>query len=225
MQGRILMFSSEVNSVLFFAAAFTAVVPNSSAQQAVRPTTLEETIRASRAIFVGRVTEVRSRWGTPARRWIATDVTFLVEDALLADGSLKKGRTVVLTYPGGTVDGETQRIPGQVVPEKGKRYAMMLGADYDRAGNHPEAGGNGQGLFLLSQKKSGAPTVVHDATGAPLFRVSDGRIVRTFEALPADRVGPPVTLELFAQWIRQNVSQRRPPSGGAHARPGAISPR
>jgi hypothetical protein len=208
------MFSPVRVSILFLAAAATAGAASvSSAQQSVRPLTMDETIRAASSIFIGRVTDSRSRWGTPARKWIATDITFQVEDVLLPNGSIQKGRAVVLTYPGGTIDGKTQAMAGQVVPVTGQRYAMMLGADYDQPGTHPEAGGAGLGLFKIVQGKKGGLFYVADAQGSPVCRASDGRIIRASEARPEDRKGLGVSPEHFAQWVRDTAAKGKPKSG------------
>ena len=89
----------------------------------VAPLSLDETVRQADAIVLGAATDKQSRWGDASRRWMVTDYTFAVEDVLYtATKGEGIGKTVVLTYWGGNLDGETQTISDMRLPSVGEDW-------------------------------------------------------------------------------------------------------
>jgi hypothetical protein len=120
-------------SCAFRCLAFTAVLVGAlvisepvNASQVV-PLTLTETIRQAQTVVVGNVVAKKTRWGTEAQRWMLTDYTFEVEEVVVAgEGTLPIGRTIVVTYWGGTLGDETQEVADARLPEVGERLLLML---------------------------------------------------------------------------------------------------
>src|SRR5438874_536712 len=95
-----------------FVLALSVASWRPAAATSIEPMTMQETVRDAAAIFVGRVLEHRSRWGDASQTWMVTNYTFQVEDTVLGSGEVRNGRTVVLPFWGGTIDGETQEAAG-----------------------------------------------------------------------------------------------------------------
>ena len=66
-------------------------IGNSAKAITVVPINLQDTIHEADAIFVGHVLQAQSRWGTPEHRWMVTDYTFAVDDAVLAKNAVRTG--------------------------------------------------------------------------------------------------------------------------------------
>src|SRR5690349_22021651 len=94
------------------------------------PMSMQDSIHEAAAIFTGHVLQAQSRWANPERRFMKTDYLFAVDDAILPNGDVRTGGQVVLTYPGGTIDGIHEGIAGLELPQLGKTYMMMLRNDW-----------------------------------------------------------------------------------------------
>src|SRR6266487_2138502 len=93
----------------------------------VVPLSLNETVRQADAIVVGTVTRTETRWGNASHRWMLTDYVLAVEDVVYsADHSPAVANSIVLTYWGGTIDGQTQTISDLRRPAVGERQLVML---------------------------------------------------------------------------------------------------
>jgi hypothetical protein len=161
-----------------------AILLNASADATqIVPMTLGETVREASAIAVVRVDAATARWGDESRRWILTDLTVTVEDALLADGEVETGRTVVLTFWGGTIGNETQAIAGIELPAPDDRLLVML--DPARRERFTPVVGLTQGLFRIRSDAGTGLEMVYEADGGPL-RKSAAAIVSGFSSSSAD---------------------------------------
>ena len=207
---RIRSFSPILALRVFIFVAVIIGMPVGATQ--VVPLTFEETVRQAGTIAVGTVTTSgQSRWGDASRRWMLTDYIFTVDDVLYdAEGSVAVGKTIVLTYWGGTINDETHRIADTRLPALGEPLIVMLRPDWrERNGATPTVGFN-QGLFEIQEEQ------IIDADGHPLALFSDGSIVRETE-IPVGVAAPGVTLATFSEWIRANLKSIK-------AKPSTVDP-
>lgn len=161
---------------------------------------LDDTVQQADAIVVGTVTARHSRWGDASRRFIQTDVTLTVDDVILAsERGDAIGKSVVLTYWGGTIGNETQTADDLRVPVDGERVVVMLHSRWtDRSTLAPTVGFN-QGLFTVVA--DGDKLVVRDGNGQTLARMPGGQVTRGASAAGATSLGLPD----FTGWLRANL--------------------
>ena len=206
----------------------------------VVPLSLSETVRQADAIVLGTATGKKAHWGDASRRWMATDYTFKVEEVLYAGPNGEGfGKTVVLTFWGGTLDGETQTLSDMRLPIVGERLVVMLRPDWREGGFTPVVGFN-QGLFLVASEVPGRPALVRSDTGQALAQTAQGQVVRLRDNAKKEAKASEVDLPAFTQWLRANVqaikstpSEVRPAADAADPRvikpfskkPEPVSPR
>lgn len=165
----------------------------------VEPMTIEETAHDANSIFVGRVLQVESRWGDASRRWMVTDCTVAVEDAILADNKVQTGRQVVLTFWGGTIGNETQGVADLDIPNVDGRYVLMLAPEGPERGFAPTVGLY-RGIFPVNEA-----SLVTDAEGAPLLATATGKVVHGNEAEPGAMASRNANLATFVAYLRTNL--------------------
>jgi FG-GAP-like repeat len=179
----------------------------------VVPLSLKETVRQADAIVVGTVLSHQSRWGNVAKRWMETDYTLAVEDVVHGSGpGVASGQTIVLTYWGGTLEGESQGISDMRLPRPGERLLVMLQPGWaQRVGFTPVVGFN-QGLFSVSVDPNTGASIVVDFEDVPVALDAQHDIVRRTERNRA-LSSRSVDLAHFVRWLRTNVDsiKRSPP--------------
>ena len=169
------------------------------------PMTMQDSINQSAAIFTGHVLQAQSRWGTAEQRWMATDYLFQVDDAILPNGDVQKGAKVVLTWPGGTINGFSQHLAGMAMPKVGNTYTLMLRSNWTEPKLGPEVRLN-HGLFQVVKDETGA-LQIKQAEGQPLVKLPNGMIVRDWEAGKTPGVIKGVSYSDFASWTRANLEK------------------
>jgi hypothetical protein len=161
----------------------------------VVPFTLEQLVRGASDVVVARVQSAESRWGDETRRWMLTDYTLSIEQNVVGDGPA--GGVVKVTYWGGTIDGETQRIAGMELPVIGRRHVLMLRRGWRSSRGSPVVGLD-QGLFTVQRDDASGKEIVLDRARRPLQRAAGG-------VLSVGRASEPgadaVSLSEFAVWI------------------------
>lgn len=171
----------------------------------VRPMTMDEIIAAATVVFVGRVVKSEAAWADPRHSRVVTRCTFTVQQPPLLPGFAPGGRSVTLTFWGGSLDGETQGIAGARIPKPGERYVVLLGPEA-RGTTEKPLDGLKNGFFpIILDTRSGLQLVTAGEAG-PLVLTSDGRIVTSAEAAGAPTTRS-VTIEQFTRWLRQNVAR------------------
>ncbi len=172
----------------------------------VVPLTLTETVRQADTIVLGTVVSQKTRWGNPSHRWMVTDYTFEVEDLIYASEKTDSiGKTITVTYWGGTLDGETQAISDTRLPVRGERLLLMLKAGWQKVNFSPVVGLN-HGLFIVAAEGAGRPATVRDANGSPLVRTPDGTMVKSMPGSNPQSTAPGVELNTFVSWLRSNIA-------------------
>ena len=87
--------------------------------------TFHELVAEAQLVLVGHVTNTQALWvSAGAHRQISTDVTFEVESVLKGESA----STHVLRFVGGTLDGDTLRIPGVPEFQTGDRALLFVSA-------------------------------------------------------------------------------------------------
>ncbi|KAI9021845.1 hypothetical protein DFJ74DRAFT_102829 [Hyaloraphidium curvatum] len=152
---------------------------------------LAEVVRRADGIFVGAVSGATSRRDG---KFILTDVTYRVNETLVAgDAGTVAAATTVLTYWGGTIGDETQRIAGFEMPQPGRTYVLATRRRDGDTAPFPVVGVN-QGQLLVD----GA--VLRDSGGDPLVVRRNGAVVLFHEAaaappgMAADEASRPASL-------------------------------
>src|SRR5262249_46684174 len=88
--------------------------------------TIDQTANGDSTIFVGHALTHRYTWRDASQGWVMTDYTFNVEVVIVADRNVQLGGTLTLSFWGGTIGGETQRIAGFDPPFRGHQYVLIL---------------------------------------------------------------------------------------------------
>jgi hypothetical protein len=164
--------------------------------------TVDETANAASTIFVGHVLNHQSRWGDGSKRWMMTDYTFQVQDALLGSENIQPGGTLTLSFWGGTIDGETQSIGGFQPPEDGKQYLMMLQPDWASGQGFTPCVAFNNGFFVVAD--GGAKML--DADGQPLVSTGAGKIERP-TVVEGASVQAGVSLNQLLGYLRTNIGR------------------
>ena len=181
----------------------------------VTPLSLTEIVRGVDAIVVGTITDHQSRWGDASKCWMQTDYTLAVEDAVYpSEQSIPIRQTIVLTYWGGTIDGETQDAAGVRLPVNGERLLVMLHSSWAQTGMLAPTMGFDQGLFAVVVDAASGRLVMRDATGEPLALTRAGQIVLGNVTAPDTTA---LDLATFTAWLRANI-------GSIKAAPAAPKP-
>ncbi|MFO1305776.1 MAG: FG-GAP-like repeat-containing protein [Burkholderiales bacterium] len=170
---------------------------------------LRETVRQADAIVVGTVVSSQSRWGDASRRWMRTDYVLAVEDVILeAPQGAGIGKTIVLTYWGGTIGDETQSVADVRTPATGERIVAMLHSRWAERNTIAPTVGFNQGFFTVVPDGVGG-TRVRDADGQPVTVAPNGQLMRG--SAGAGAAG--VDLAAFSSWLRANLPsiKREPP--------------
>lgn len=183
----------------------TIVHPRHAIATEVVPLTVTETIRQAQTVVVGNVVEQKTRWGTDAERWMLTDYTIAVEEVVFADeGTQPIDETIVVTYWGGTLDGETQAVSDTRLPATGERLLLMLKPGWQTEVSFSPVVGLNYGFFTVAADQPGGPAIVRDAHGAPVSLREDGRMAWTPRA-EASTAGT-VEIGTFVSWLRANAT-------------------
>jgi hypothetical protein len=180
--------------------------PQRAAATEVVPLSLTETIRQAETIVVGRVVSQNTRWGTEAKRWMQTDYSIAVEEVVEADaGTEPIGKTVVVTYWGGTLDGETQGVSDCRLPRIGERLVFILARGWQTKTSVSPVVGFNYGLLSVAAAENDGPAVVLDANGTPLVRRADGLLGWRGATPAAEANSARVELPQFTSWVRENI--------------------
>ncbi len=171
----------------------------------VVPLSLTETVRQAQTVIVGRVESQNTRWGTEAKRWMQTDYTIAVEEVVAAEaGTEPIGRTVVVTYWGGTLDGQTQAVADCRLPRIGERLIFILADGWQRNPGFSPVVGFNYGLLSIAVAEDGERAIVRDANGTPLVRRDDSLIGWRGASPVGDANSVGVELSEFINWVRTN---------------------
>jgi len=207
------------------AGLFAVFMGSPAMATTIVPWSLDETIRQTDAIVLGTVISSETRWGDASHRWIETDYTFSVEEIIQGDPAIGAGNgSLVLTFWGGTLDGETQGIAGLRHPAMNERLILMLRPGWTEGGFTPVAGLN-QGLFEVAATAEAGPEVVLDHEGQKLVLTITGQVVRdnTIGVQPA--ASSSVGLAVFIEWIRDNIAVIRSQASEAPGPVNSTDPR
>ena len=189
---RVSPFSRAAVSVLVLA---TLCFPRAALATQVVPLTLEQMVRGSSDIVVASVLSAESRWGDASKRWMLTDYTIEVEQVVL--GNVLAGGRVKVTFWGGTIGGEIQRIAGMQLPAVGERHVLMLEPGWAKANGSPIVGLD-QGLFRIRRDSASGREIVRDRANRPVYRTASGGL--TIAATP-ETAAEPIGLAEFVAWI------------------------
>lgn len=152
--------------------------------------------READMVFVGTVSDVRSRWVDQANSDVETLVTFSDLDPLFG----VEQATVTLRFAGGEVDGRREEIAGIPRFEVGERAILFA-----RRGRwlNPIVGFQ-QGCFRVAE--GGGGPVVLSADGHPLVDIQQGAV-----RLGAPDAGPgdAMPLDVFLNRVRREIASDR----------------
>ena len=138
-------YASRLRRYLVDSPALAALfLPRLTLAAQVIPLTLEQMVSRSSDVIVATVLSAESRWGGASKRWMLTDYRVQVERVVRGD--IIKGVQVKVTFSGGTMEGETQRIAGMQLPVVGERQVLMLQRGWAQMSGSPIVGLD-QGLF------------------------------------------------------------------------------
>jgi hypothetical protein len=198
---------SPIRALLVARALLTLLCLRPATATEVVPLTLTETARQAHTIVLGTVVSQKSRWGTEARRWMVTDYTFAVEEMIYPPAQGETGgKTITVTYWGGTLDGEGQGISDVRLPAVGERLLLMLAEGWDKQVSFSPVVGLNQGLFTIGEGAAG-PAIVRDGNGVHLLRRADGEVVKPMNRSDAEASAPQVELGVFVSWLRANLTK------------------
>jgi hypothetical protein len=190
------------------------------------PRTMEETVQEAAAIFLGTVIKQQPHYGDDAKRFIFTEYTFKVDEAILADVPVAKGNEIKLTFRGGTVGAETQDIAGMPALSVGARYLLMLRPQWAKIKGIPSVGAD-HGLFRVMTDSKTKTERIFDAHGAPVVLIGDRGLVPSTDPSAGKRPEDSMPLGAFLERLRselQRIKQaplpERPQSNRAN--PGAL---
>lgn len=139
------------------------LLPASASAVVLEPLSLEEMVDIADAIVVGHVVSRTSRYDSPPREnRIVTDVVVVVEQTLKGE----PGSFVVVTVPGGVVDGKGQMVPGGPVLKEGEEVVLFLNRT---DGFSRTIVGFSQGLFLVYRDNPTGPARVRQKLGGAYF--------------------------------------------------------
>jgi hypothetical protein len=133
----------------------------------VLPLSVDDLIRESETVFIGRVVAVRSAW-RPSRNGdaIVTNVTFSIDRVLKGPNRIER----TLQFLGGTVGQDTLRVSGLPVFQVGERDVLFVNET-----GQPVSPlvGLMQGRFRVSRPAGASTDVVQTFDGKPVLALSD----------------------------------------------------
>ena len=139
----------------------------------------DEIIKKADVIFLGKVTDQTSRYGSAEKKMIFTDVSFDVVNLIYKSEKSEPiiANSIMLTFAGGSVGGETIKVSDVPSFETGSTYlifTLMDGKTYAS----PIVGGY-QGLFnVITDKETGQNyALTYGKRG--IMEIKDGDIVAT----------------------------------------------
>jgi len=147
------------------------VVPTTAGATVVLEVGLEEMTNASQVILHGTVSavEVKERSGQPGA--IYTEITFRAEEVLKGSARVPSSGLLTISLVGGTLNGQTLKIPGMPVFQPGEEVVIFLEAT---ATNYAICGLQ-QGLFRVNSKDA-VKRVSRTVAGLGMARMGkDGR--------------------------------------------------
>ena len=139
----------------------------------VEPMSVEELARVADVVVVGTVVSRRSRYDDPPRSdRIVSDVVVRVTRTIRGASDPE----VVVTTPGGVVEGRGQLVTGAPVLTPGEEVVLFLHpARPTSVGPRRMVVGLSQGLFLVRREPSGGPVRVRqNLEGVLLYGVAEG---------------------------------------------------
>jgi hypothetical protein len=181
-----------------------SLCPTAAIATEVVPLTLRETVQEADAIVSGTIVSKTTRWGNDFRRWMITEYALSV-DEVITGAAETRGATVLLTWWGGTMDGETQTVSDVRLPRIGEKLILMLKPGWRAHNTLTPVVGFNQGLFSVVVEATTNISTVQDATGNPVVLVQD-QLKRRDEL---DFVSTATTRSIdetaFIQWLREHV--------------------
>ena len=176
--------------------------------------TLEQVVRGASDVVIARVQSAESRWGDESKRWMLTDYTLLIEQSVV--GNAAAGAHLKVTFWGGTLDGETQRVAGMQLPVVGQRHVLMLSRGWQGSRGSPIVGLD-QGLFVIQRDNTTGKDIVLDRGRRAVQRTPAGSLA---VAQTSQGSTDAISLAEFVVWI-SNV----PPGSDSPAFPTAAATR
>ncbi len=154
-------------------ATIIVAVAGPASSTVLERVTLEEMVRLADLVVTGTVVSRTSRYDVPPRAdRIVTDVVVRVDRTLRGEG----GREVVVTVPGGEVDGHGQVVTGAPVLRPGEEVVLFLyPTRATLVGPRRAIVGLSQGLFVVYRERPGAPARARQRlSGVWLVGVGEG---------------------------------------------------
>jgi len=180
--------------LLLFAIQFFMV--NAAQATVIIRYPLDRLIHDAGPICVGTVTGHATEWGDESHRWMRTRYTMHIQKNLDPSYEINNTSEITVSFWGGTIGTETQKIAGMVLPETGKQYIVLLRKDWSTDGFTPVVGFE-QGLFNVSS--SG---IVTEIQNQPLVLTNTGCVSRGGDVAPEKVTRNPVTLAVFEAYLR-----------------------
>lgn len=152
-----------LTTLLLAAVSFPGIAPGSKATT-VKRLSLEEMVRGSHRIILGRRVSQEIYWNKNRTR-IYTATRFAVTQDLKGDS---RGAATVVTV-GGTIDGMTLVVSGTPRFREGEEVLLFLGAG---KGDYWILLGLSQGMFRIAPDARGVKTASHASSGLHLIAPS-----------------------------------------------------
>ncbi|MEQ1757842.1 MAG: hypothetical protein ABL986_05950 [Vicinamibacterales bacterium] len=149
------MMSNRMFSRLMMAAAFALCCSPLQAGELDRPTPVNERLRDSAAVVVATARQVDATWkpGPTGDQIIVTRVLLEVTETLKGDDQSSRW----LDVPGGTLEGVTLKVSGELTVREGDRGVFFL--DPANGGIH-SAHGKAEALLRLDQQDTVKGTTI-----------------------------------------------------------------
>lgn len=167
-----------LNKLVVATAGIVFLTVTASAVHAmVKHVSFDDLVNRADLVFHGRVVDQSCRFG-PGERAIFTDVTFEVDEVVLHRSSALPlaGNQIVLSYAGGTIDGQGFMVTGNPTFETGQRFLVFTlydGVQY----SSPLIGGP-QGKFPIAT--DGATGIAYPLSSGRRFITGIGERGMTF---------------------------------------------
>lgn len=179
------------------ALALAMVLPGPAGATTLIRAGLDELVKRSETVVMGKVVDVVSRWNG--------DHTFILSDVTFAPSETVKGQAagpLTFTVMGGTVAGRTALIVGGAELVPGRSYLLFLGReDLPGAAQALTVRGLCQGVFEVKTQRGGL-RAVSQAAGQPLWPDDSGAT-----AAPGGAEGLPLTtlIETLRETVRRSA--------------------
>lgn len=181
-----------------------SLCPISAIATEVVPLTLRETVQEADAIVSGTIVSKTTRWGNDSRRWMLTEYALSV-DEVITGASESRGATVLLTWWGGTIDGETQTVTDVRLPRLGEKLILMLKPGWRAHNTLTPVVGFNQGLFSVVIEATTNISTVQDATGNPVVLIQDQLKRRDELDFVSTATARTIDETAFIHWLREHV--------------------